>query len=84
MSVTTSMSTLPGVGSPLRLAPVTNLERIYALDERRSCARSRGAAVPAEECTDKGVPGSEVLRLALAPTIGAVHRRQCVRTRFAR
>lgn len=23
----------PGVGSPLRLAPVTNLERMYALDE---------------------------------------------------
>jgi hypothetical protein len=28
-----SMSTLPGVGSPLRLAPVSNLERMYALDE---------------------------------------------------
>jgi hypothetical protein len=33
MSATMSMSTLPGVGSPLRLAPVTNLERMYALDE---------------------------------------------------
>ena len=33
MSVTTSESTLPGVGSPLRLSPVTNLERMYALDE---------------------------------------------------
>jgi predicted ester cyclase len=28
-----SMSTLPSAGSPLRLAPVTNMERIYALDE---------------------------------------------------
>jgi SnoaL-like polyketide cyclase len=28
-----SMSTLPGVGSPLRLSPVSNLERMYALDE---------------------------------------------------
>src|SRR5439155_13524173 len=28
-----SKSTLPGVGSPLRLSPVTNLERMYALDE---------------------------------------------------
>ena len=33
MSMTTSMSVLPGVGSPLRLPPVTNLERTYALDE---------------------------------------------------
>jgi hypothetical protein len=33
MSMTESASTLPGVGSPLRLAPVTNLERMYALDE---------------------------------------------------
>jgi predicted ester cyclase len=33
MSMAMSMSTLPGVGSPLRLAPVTNLERMYALDE---------------------------------------------------
>jgi predicted ester cyclase len=33
MSMTTSMSTLPGVGSPLRLAPVSNAERMYALDE---------------------------------------------------
>jgi SnoaL-like polyketide cyclase len=33
MSATMSMSTLPGVGSPLRLGPVTNLERMYALDE---------------------------------------------------
>ena len=33
MSATMSMSTLPGVGSPLRLAPVTNAERMYALDE---------------------------------------------------
>jgi hypothetical protein len=24
---------LPGVGSPLRIAPVTNAERMYALDE---------------------------------------------------
>jgi SnoaL-like polyketide cyclase len=33
MSMTESASTLPGVGSPLRLAPFTNLERMYALDE---------------------------------------------------
>ena len=33
MSIAMSMSTLPGVGSPLRLAPVSNLERMYALDE---------------------------------------------------
>jgi hypothetical protein len=33
MSMTESASTLPGVGSPLRLEPVTNLERMYALDE---------------------------------------------------
>lgn len=33
MSTMMSMSTLPGVGSPLRLAPVTNAERMYALDE---------------------------------------------------
>jgi hypothetical protein len=33
MSMTESASSLPGVGSPLRLAPVTNLERMYALDE---------------------------------------------------
>ena len=30
---TQSTSTLPGVGSPLRLAPATNYERMYALDE---------------------------------------------------
>jgi hypothetical protein len=28
-----SKSTLPGVGSPLRLAPTSNFERMYALDE---------------------------------------------------
>jgi hypothetical protein len=33
MSMTESASSLPGVGNPLRLAPVTNLERMYALDE---------------------------------------------------
>jgi hypothetical protein len=33
MSITAPVSTLRGVGSPLRLAPVTNLERMYALDE---------------------------------------------------
>ena len=33
MSMTEPAPTLPGVGSPLRLAPVTNLERMYALDE---------------------------------------------------
>jgi hypothetical protein len=33
MSMTMSMSTLPGVGSLLRLAPVSNIERMYALDE---------------------------------------------------
>ena len=33
MSIAMSMSTLPGVGSPLRRAPVTNMERMYALDE---------------------------------------------------
>jgi hypothetical protein len=33
MSITAPVSTLPGVGSPLRLAPVTNLERMYTLDE---------------------------------------------------
>jgi hypothetical protein len=33
MSILMSKSTLPGVGSPLRLSPVTNLERMYALDE---------------------------------------------------
>ena len=33
MSMTMSMSTLPGVGSPLRLGPVSNSERTYALDE---------------------------------------------------
>ena len=33
MSMTIAMSTLPGVGSPLRLGPVTNIERMYALDE---------------------------------------------------
>ena len=31
--MTSSMSALPGVGSPLRLSPVTHLERMYALDE---------------------------------------------------
>ena len=30
---TLSTSTLPGVGSPLRLAPASNFERMYALDE---------------------------------------------------
>jgi hypothetical protein len=30
---TLSKSTLPGVGSPLRLAPASNFERVYALDE---------------------------------------------------
>jgi predicted ester cyclase len=30
---TLSKSTLPGVGSPLRLAPASNFERMYALDE---------------------------------------------------
>ena len=30
---TLSKSTLPGVGSPLRLAPAANFERMYALDE---------------------------------------------------
>ena len=33
MSIVMSKSTLPGVGSPLRLARVTNIERMYALDE---------------------------------------------------
>jgi hypothetical protein len=33
MSLTLSKSTLPGVGSPLRVAPVSNLERMYVLDE---------------------------------------------------
>ena len=33
MSMPMSKSTLPGVGSPLRLSPVTNLERMYVLDE---------------------------------------------------
>jgi hypothetical protein len=33
MSITEAASTQPGVGSPMRLAPVTNLERMYALDE---------------------------------------------------
>ncbi|MGH2895444.1 MAG: ester cyclase [Solirubrobacteraceae bacterium] len=33
MSVTMSKSALPGVGSPLRVSPVSNLERMYALDE---------------------------------------------------
>jgi predicted ester cyclase len=33
MSITLSKPTLPGVGSPLRQAPVTNMERMYALDE---------------------------------------------------
>ena len=31
--MTMSRSTLPGVGSPLRLSPVTDIERMYALDE---------------------------------------------------
>ena len=31
--MTESASTLPGVGSPLRPAPVTNLERMYSLDQ---------------------------------------------------
>jgi hypothetical protein len=30
---TMSMTALPGVGSPLRLAPTTNAERMFALDE---------------------------------------------------
>ncbi len=30
---THSKSTLPGVGSPLRLAPASNFERMYVLDE---------------------------------------------------
>jgi hypothetical protein len=30
------MSALPGVGRPLRLSPVTHLERMYALDEARN------------------------------------------------
>ena len=33
MSMLMSESTVPGVGSPLRLSPVTILERMYALDE---------------------------------------------------
>jgi hypothetical protein len=33
MSMTMPKATLPGVGSPLRLGPVTNIERMYALDE---------------------------------------------------
>jgi hypothetical protein len=33
MSIVMSKSTLPGVGSPLRLARATNIERMYALDE---------------------------------------------------
>jgi len=33
MSMLMPQPTLPGVGSPLRLSPVTNLERMYALDE---------------------------------------------------
>jgi predicted ester cyclase len=33
MLTTMTASTLPGVGSPLRLSPVTNIERMYALDE---------------------------------------------------
>jgi hypothetical protein len=33
MSILMSESTLPGVGSPLRLSPATNFERMYALDE---------------------------------------------------
>jgi hypothetical protein len=34
--MTLSMSTLPDVGRPLRLSPVTHLERMYALDEARN------------------------------------------------
>src|ERR1700739_2550753 len=33
MTQNRSASTLPGVGSPLRVAPATNAERMYALDE---------------------------------------------------
>ena len=33
MSLVMPKATLPGVGSPLRLSPVTNIERMYALDE---------------------------------------------------
>ena len=33
MSMLMSRPTLPGVGSPLRLSPTTNIERMYALDE---------------------------------------------------
>jgi hypothetical protein len=41
MSMTMSMSTLPGVGSPLPLGPVTNIERMYALDEAWNALSSR-------------------------------------------
>jgi hypothetical protein len=33
ISLTLPKSTLPGVGSPLRVAPVSNLERMYVLHE---------------------------------------------------
>src|SRR5258708_39444463 len=33
MTMSMSMGTLPGVASPLRLAPLTNIERMDALDE---------------------------------------------------
>jgi len=39
MSITESASTRPGVGGPLRLAPVTNLEHTYALDEAWNAPR---------------------------------------------
>jgi hypothetical protein len=35
MLMTMPMSSLPGVGSPSRRAPVTSAERMYALDEAR-------------------------------------------------
>jgi hypothetical protein len=33
LMMTTTMSALPRIGSPLRVFPITNMERMYAADE---------------------------------------------------
>lgn len=76
MSTMMSESTLPGVGSPLRLSPVTNLERMYALDEAWN-ARDWDTFDAYHEHSDVVVywPGREK-----TPTLGGPdHRAESVR-----
>ena len=76
MSTMMSESTLPGVGSPLRLSPVTNLERMYALDEAWN-ARDWDTFDAYHDHSDVVVywPGREK-----APTLGGPdHRAESVR-----